>query len=207
MAQENMKKANSQVDEYIEKSEMFARPILEHLRKLIHKVVPEVEETIKWSFPHFEYKGVLCSMAAFKHHCAFGFWKDSLIPEIQELKESKDYAMGSMGRITKLSDLPNDSVLKQFIEKAVALNEEGAKAVRKTKPGEKKLDIPDYFLKAVKSNKNALETFENFNYSNKKEYVEWVTEAKSDKTREERLKTSVQWLSEGKVRLWKYMKK
>lgn len=200
-----MKNTNKQIDEYIERAEMFARPILEHIRKLIHEVVPDVEETIKWGFPHFEYKEVLCSMAAFKHHCAFGFWKDSLIPGIQEIRKDKGDARGSLGRITQLSDLPKDSVIKKLIGEAVTLNEKGVTLEKKTK--DKKLVIPDYFLKAVKANKKALKTFENFNYSNKKEYVEWVVEAKTDKTRDERLKTSVQWLSEGKTRLWKYMKR
>jgi uncharacterized protein YdeI (YjbR/CyaY-like superfamily) len=195
---------DKRVDAYIAKSAEFAQPILRELREIVHQGCPEVEETIKWGFPHFDYKGMLCGMAAFKQHCTFGFWKSKLVLNGDD-QQSRD-AMGQFGRITSIKDLPPKRVLIGYIKKAAELNERGVKTPRKPKPrGEKKeLVVPDYFNAAVSKNKKALATFEAFPYSKKKDYVEWVTEAKTDETRQRRLATSVQWLAEGKSRNWKY---
>lgn len=198
---------DKQVDAYIANTQDFAQPILTHLRNLIHQTHPDIVETMKWGMPHFEYKGIVASMAAFKQHVAFGFWKERLIPGIKKYTHRKDEAMGSMGRITKLSDLPPDEVLTTFIQKAVELNEKGIKVVKKGKKTERNLDIPDYFMKLLRKNKKTLETFERFSFSNKKEYVEWITEAKTEETRNRRIAQSLEWLAEGKVRNWKYMRK
>ena len=130
------------VDAYITKSAAFAKPILNHLRKLVHAGCPDVEETWKWSFPHFMYKGMLCSMAAFKQHCAFGFWKGSLIFGKDGGKKAEE-AMGHFGRITSLSELPGQRVLLGYIKKAVELNDAGIKIPKKKNTGPKKpLIIP-----------------------------------------------------------------
>ena len=193
---------DKRVDAYIAKSADFAQPILKSLREIVHEGCPEVVETMKWSFPNFSYKGMFCSMAAFKEHCSFGFWKHRLVVG----GSRPDSSMGSFGRIRSMKDLPSKSVLLGHIRKAKKLNDEGVKVVRKvTPPSErKKLVVPPYFLSAVKKNKKALETFTAFPYSKKKDYVEWVTEAKTDETRGRRLETSVEWLAEGKSRNWKY---
>jgi len=197
----DMPKTDPRVDAYIENAADFAKPILKHLRKLIHRACPEVEETIKWKFTSFMYKGILCGLASFKEHCTFGFWKHDLVVG----KAGKgDEAMGSFGRLTKLSDLPSDSVIIGYIKKAMKLNDEGIKVPRPARAAKKELVVPDYFLAAVKKNRKALAAFENFSYSHKKEYVDWVTEAKREETRTERLATTVQWLSQGKSRNWKY---
>ncbi len=197
---------DKRIDAYIAKSADFAQPILRELREVIHEGCPEVEETMKWSFPHFMYKGMLCSMASFKEHCAFGFWKGSLIVNGKENKAVD--GMGQFGRISSLKELPAKRVLLGYIKKAVQLNDEGVKAPAWSKPktGNKDLKVPDYFLASVKKNKKALTAFEGFPYSKKKEYVDWVTEAKTEETRERRLETSVEWLAEGKSRNWKYEK-
>ena len=194
---------DKRIDAYIAKSAGFAQPILSYLREVVHEGCPEVEETMKWSFPHFMYKGILCSMASFNRHCAFGFWKGSLVMDGQGKSTE---AMGQFGRITALKELPLKSTLLAYVKKARQLNDEGVKVLQKARPrGEKKdLEVPDYFLAAVKKNKKALATFEGFPYSHKKEYVQWVGEAKSDETRNRRVETSVEWLSEGKSRNWKY---
>ena len=196
------------IDAYIVKSADFAKPILNHLRKLIHGACPEVEETMKWSFPHFMHKGMLCSMAAFKNHCAFAFWKGALIfGEGKGTGDKEADAMGQFGRITAMSDLPKDEVLRGYIREAVRLNEAGIKLSPKPKPKEKReLVVPDDFLAALKKNKKALTTFDHFAYSHKKEYVEWITEAKRAETRTQRLDTAINWLVEGKPRHWKYIK-
>jgi uncharacterized protein YdeI (YjbR/CyaY-like superfamily) len=203
-----MRKTNPLLDAYIKDAEPFAQPILKHLRNLVHTACPEVEETIKWGFPHFDYKGVMCSMAAFKKHCAFGFWKSAIMADKEKVMEVKDRgAMGNFQRITSLSDLPADRILIAYIKEAKKLNEEKVKLPPRKKATVKKLIVPAYFLKAIKRNNTAWKNFENFSYSNKKEYVEWIEEAKTDATREKRMETAVEWISEGKSRNWKYMKK
>jgi uncharacterized protein YdeI (YjbR/CyaY-like superfamily) len=197
-----MGKRDKRVDAYIEKSAEFARPILESIREAVHEGCPEVEETIKWSFPNFDYKGILCGMAAFKQHCAFGFWKGSMI--VDGKTRSSD-AMGQFGRITSIKDLPPRKALVSYVRKAAELNEKGVKKPIRPRPkGERKVSVPEFFVNALKQNKKALATFDAFPYSKKKDYVEWVTEAKTDETRQRRLETSVAWLSEGKSRNWKY---
>jgi uncharacterized protein YdeI (YjbR/CyaY-like superfamily) len=194
-----MPKMNPRVDAYITKSAPFAKPILKHLRKLVHQGCPEVEEAIKWNFPAFSYKGILCGMAAFKEHCTFGFWKGQLF-----LKDEKEGAMGSFGRLTSVLDLPGDKLMLEWIKEAMRINEAGIKIPRPARAAKKDLAVPDYFIAAVKKNRKAIEAFESFSYSHKKEYVEWVTEAKREETRAQRLATTVQWLAQGKSRNWKY---
>ncbi len=192
------------VDAYIEKSAEFAQPILTHLRKLVHKACPDVKETIKWGMPSFEYKGILCGFAAFKQHATFGFWKQKLM-ETDAFSEQKT-AMGSFGRITSKKDLPTDKVMIGLIHQAMELNEKGIKVEKKPAAAKKELVIPDILVTALKKNKAARETFDNFPYSCKKEYVEWIAEAKTDATRDKRLATTMEWLAEGKRRNWKYEK-
>ena len=190
------------IDAYIEKSADFAKPIMTHLRKLVHKASPKVTENIKWSMPAFEYKGLVCGFAAFKQHCTFGFWKQSLLEQgaFSDVKT----AMGSFGRLTSKKDLPSDEVLIKLIQQAVELNENGVKVDKKKPAPKKELVIPDILTAALKKNKAAQKTFENFPYSCKKEYVEWITEAKTEPTREKRLTQTLEWLAEGKRRNWKY---
>ncbi len=197
------------IDAYIAKAQPFAQPILRHLRELIHAACPGVEETWKWSFPHFMYKGaILCSMAAFKEHAVFGFWKASIMDDPQDILTTKDReSMGHMGRLSSLKDLPKDKILKDYIKQAAKLNEQGVK-IEKAKPVPKKdLEVPDYFMKAIKKNKAAHKTFEAFSTTNKREYVEWISEAKNDATRDKRMAQAVEQMAEGKIRHWKYAKK
>jgi uncharacterized protein YdeI (YjbR/CyaY-like superfamily) len=199
-----MPSKDKRIDAYIAKSAEFAQPILRHLREVVHEGCPEVEETIKWSFPHFMYKGILCSMAGFKEHCAFGFWKGSLILDSSANKSAD--GMGQFGRIASLMDLPSRAVLLGYIKKAKQLHDDGIKVPKKPQPRgvKKELTIPDYLLKAIKKSKKAAATFDGFSYSHKKEYVEWVTEARTEETRNRRLQTTVEWLEQGKSRNWKY---
>ena len=200
-----MSTTDSFVDAYIEKSKDFAKPILNHIRTLVHAACPDVVETKKWSFPHFDYKGVMCSMAAFKEHCAFGFWKQSLMED--KAFPAEKTAMGSFGRITSVKDLPDDKTFKKLIHDAMKLNDAGIKVAKAKPTGERKeLVVPDILVAALATNELAAETFDNFPYSCKKEYVEWITEAKTEPTREKRLASTLEWLGEGKRRNWKYEK-
>jgi hypothetical protein len=204
-----MGKKDARVDAYIEVSAPFARPILKHLRKVVHAGCPEVVETLKWSFPHFMYKGILASMAAFKEHCSFGFWKGELLAaQHAGIAAKQEEAMGHFGRLAKLSDLPGEAVLIRLVKAAAELNDQGVTAPSRSRKNRKPpLKVPAFFLDALRRNRKALATFEAFSTSHKREYVEWVTEAKTDETRTRRLDTSIAWLAEGKPRNWKYVTK
>ncbi len=203
-----MANKDPRIDAYIAKAADFAKPVLHHLRNLVHKGCPEVEETLKWGFPHFMYKGILCSMAAFNAHCTFGFWKGAMIIDKNKNNAAiQSEAMGEFGRITAISDLPEERVLLGYIKQATKLNEDGIKLPPKPKSKAKKeLKIPESFMAALRKNAKALRTFENFSPSHKREYVEWIVEAKSEETRERRMKSAVAWMAEGKGRHWKYVK-
>ena len=195
-----MGKKDTRIDAYIEKSADFAKPILKHLRKVVHAGCPNAEETVKWSMPHFDYKGPLAGMAAFKEHCAFGFWKGSLI-----VPGSKE-AMGQFGCIRKVSDLPKEDVLIGYVRKATRLNEEGVKVPRPLKHEKKEIPMPSDLAAALKKNAKARATFGGFSPSHKREYLVWITEARAEATRKKRLDTAIEWMSEGKPRHWKYQK-
>lgn len=194
---------NDRTAAYIAKSAEFARPILEHLREAVHGACPDLEEAYKWSFPCFMYKGMLCNMAAFKEHCAFGFWKSPLV--LENGRASDEKAMGQFGRITRLSDLPPDDILIGYIHKAMKLNDDGVKNPSRQKPKTpRELVVPDDLVSALAANTPARATFESFSPSQKREYVEWLTEAKTQATRTKRLATAIEWMAEGKQRNWKY---
>jgi uncharacterized protein YdeI (YjbR/CyaY-like superfamily) len=187
------------VDAYIAKAPDFAKPILTRLRTLAHKASRDVDETMKWRMPFFTQDGILFGMAAFKAHCAVHFWKGKLV-----LGDERNEGFGNLGRVTALSDLPSDKALLGYIKKAVELNESGVKKPA-TRGPKKKLIVPDYFRAALSKNKKAQGAFENFSYSHKKEYVNWITDAKRQETRERRIKTALQWLAQGKPQNWKYL--
>src|SRR5215210_2555914 len=199
---------DSRVDEYISKSADFAKPVLTYLRDVVHKACPDVNETIKWNFPNFEYAGgILCSMAAFKQHCAFGFWLASLMTDPDKLLTlGEKTAMGHLGQIKNIADLPPEKVLVKYINEAMLLNEKGAKISKKKVTEIKEVEVPPYFLDALRQNKTAYSTFEKFSPSHKNEYLDWIIEAKSEATRNKRIATALEWLEEGKPRLWKYSK-
>jgi uncharacterized protein YdeI (YjbR/CyaY-like superfamily) len=193
------------VDAYIEKSAEFARPILAHLRELVHATVPEVTEEVKWGMPAFSYKGMMVGFAAFKEHAALNFWKHKLIFG----EDRPEDAMGSFGRITRLADLPPDDVLAGYLREAKRLNDEGVKAPRREKPAEERKEpaVPGDLLAALETSPAAMEHFEKFSPSKRRDYIEWITEAKSSATRKKRLDTAVEWIAEGKGRNWKYERK
>jgi uncharacterized protein YdeI (YjbR/CyaY-like superfamily) len=201
-----MSTTNTRIDAYINKSADFAKPVLIHLRKVVHKACPGVQEKIKWGMPHFDYKdNMLCSMASFKQHCAFSFWKASLMKDKTLMMNAKsETSMGHLGRITSLKDLPSEKKLISYIKEAMKLNDDGVKLDKRPLAAKTQLSIPKELTSALQSNKKAQRTFNDFSYSNKKEYIEWINSAKTEDTRNKRLETAVEWLEEGKVRHWKY---
>lgn len=202
-----MGKKNILVDEYINKSADFAKPILEHFRLLVHTACPQILETIKWGFPNFEYKGIVCSMAAFKSHCAISFRKAGLLKDPQQLLQiSAKNGMGNFDKITSMDAIPNNTILISYIKEAVALNENKIKPPSKVHKKTPLPAIPDALKKALLENKKASATFANFSDSHKREYILWLNEAKTPQTFEKRLATTLAWLEEGKDRNWKYVK-
>jgi uncharacterized protein YdeI (YjbR/CyaY-like superfamily) len=189
------------VDAYIRKAAPFAQPILSEFREIVHAACPEVEEAMKWSFPHFLYKGMLCSMASFKQHAAFGFWKGALVTG----GPPRENAMGHFGRITKRADLPSTSVLAGFVKKAAALNDQGVKVARVPKKAPPKpIAVPSDLTAAFKQSAKAKAGFAALSPSHRREYLEWITEAKTDATRGRRLAQAIAWMAAGKSRNWKY---
>lgn len=203
-----MPTTDKRIDTYIEKKADFAKPILKHLRELVHKACPDAEETIKWGMPFFDYKGsVLCAMAAFKEHCSFTFWKAKLMKDPEGiLQVAERHAMGNFDRITCLKDLPSDKILIAYIKEAAKLNEDDVKLPPRKKAVPTELKMPADFAAALKKNKKANTVFENFTPGKKKEYIEWITEAKTEPTKMKRIETAVEWIAEGKSRNWKYQR-
>lgn len=200
-----MAKRDPKVDAYIAEAAPFARPILRRLRKIVHAGCPAVEETIKWGFPHFVYKGNIAGMAAFKQHCVFGFWKDALLFN-RENGEQKE-AMGQFGRLTDVSELPDEALLIGYVKKAAALNEDGVKVTRGSGQPREPIAMPDDFAAALQKSPRASRNYESFSQSKRRDYLEWITEAKRDQTRRQRIATSIEWLAEGKSHNWKYERK
>lgn len=190
------------IDAYIAKSADFAQPILEHIRTTVHAACPEVEETMKWSMPYFQYKGLLCHMASFKAHCAFGFWKGAILfPGVEKS------AMGHFGRLRSVEDLPPAKELGAIIARAMQLNDDDVKTPARASPaGPRELVVPDYFQAALEGDQAALATFEKGSPSFKREYVTWIEDARAQATRERRMAQAIEWLAEGKARNWKYEK-
>ena len=197
-----MGKRDPRVEAYIARSAPFAQPILEHIRSVIHEACPDVEETMKWSMPHFVYHGMLGGMSAFKAHCAFGFWKGKLVVPDQNRE-----AMGQFGCITSVKDLPPRRTFTRYVKRAMQLNEDGVKAPRVTRARPKKaLPMPTDLAQALARRSKAKATFDGWAPSHRREYIEWITEARRDETRARRVAQAVEWIAEGKTRNWKYEK-
>jgi uncharacterized protein YdeI (YjbR/CyaY-like superfamily) len=191
---------DKRIDAYIAKSRPFAQPILARLRAMIHENCPDVVETLKWRHPSFEYRGILCGMAAFKEHAAFGFWKHDLVVGTPRAKE----AMGSFGRLTDVSQLPGKGVFARHMKVAMKLNEDGVKVERRKTRPKAPIAMHPEFKAAMAGSKKAQATYAAFPPSAQRDYLEWVADAKSDDTRARRIAQAVEWMAQGKRRNWKY---
>ena len=190
------------VDAYIARAAPFARPILTALRNAMHAACPDVVETIKWSVPAYEHRGVMCGLAAFKNHVKLGFWKAQVLAD-RGFPEVMSDEPGGLDHLTSVDDLPAAPRLAAIIKGAAALNEDGVTTKRRSTP-KPPIKPPAYFLAAIKKSRKAMATYDAFSPSNKREYVEWVTGAKSEETRDRRLAHAVAWMAEGKSRNWQY---
>lgn len=203
-----MEHYNIKVDEYIEKSQDFAKPILHYIREIVHEICPDTEEAIKWKFPTFMYKGkILCSMVSFKHYCSLGFWLHDEMKTLKNVETDVEKTnMFSLGKISKIEDLPSKPLLKKMILEAMELTDMGV-TLKKAAPSKTETEVPDYFQNSLKQNKTALEVFTKGSPSFRKEYINWLTEAKTEATRNKRMEQAIEWIAEGKARNWKYMSK
>jgi uncharacterized protein YdeI (YjbR/CyaY-like superfamily) len=193
---------DQRIDAYIEKAADFARPILIELRARVHAACPDVVETVKWRNPSFDYKGLLCGMAAFKQHCTFGFWKHALVVG---KSDKDDEAWGSFGRLTSIRDLPSKTAMTRLIKKAMQLNVDGTRLPRAKAAPKPKVPMHPALKKALAANKKVREQFAAMSPSCQREYLTWIAEAKGEATRERRLRDAIAWIAAGKPRNWKYM--
>ena len=192
------------IDLYISKAQPFAQPILNRLRDAVHKGCPPVVETMKWSSPAFDYKGVFCSMAAFKQHAMFGFWKHQLLEDM--LPKTDQRAFGAFGRITSIDEMPSQAAIVKIVKAAKKLNDEGVKVARAKKAPKPPVKVPAYLEAALRKAPKAAAAFKTLSPSHRREYVEWITDAKSDETRERRIAQAIEWIAAGKSRNWKYQR-
>jgi len=198
----SMPKIDPRIDSYIRRAAPFAQPILMRIRKVVHTALPDVEETLKWRHPTFMYKGMLGGFAAFKQHATLGFWKHDLL--VKQLPKIDQDAWGQFGRLTSVQDLPDDQTLATLVKAAAALNDAGVKVDRMQAPTKAPLKTPPDLAGALQKNKSALNTYKAFPPSKKRDYIEWLTKAKTADTRARRRETAIAWMAEGKSRNWKY---
>lgn len=198
----------TKVDAYQDSVAEFAKQIMAHLRKLLHETCPGIVEEIKWGIPHFDYKGeMMCMFAAYSKHCSFSFWKEELMsdPRFRD-NPGKKAPKRFLGKLNSLSDLPPDKELIAFIKEAMRLNEQKIKLSPKPSEKRKEVAMPGFFAEALAGNPAAKAIFESKSDSFRKEYIVWLADAKTDVTRQKRVEESLEWISEGKGRFWKYQK-
>ena len=184
MARSATAKRDPRVDAYIAGAAPFAKPIITQVREVAHEACPGIVETIKWGHPSFDHHGMVCGVAAFKAHCVLSFWKAALLGDATLIRRE----------VKSVDDLPGRRDLARLVKQAATLNKGGVtvpEEARKHPPETRTLEVPGVLTNALRKNKKAQAAFDAFSYSNKKDYVEWITEA----------------MAEGKSRNWKYQKK
>ncbi|HJQ98332.1 MAG TPA: YdeI/OmpD-associated family protein [Candidatus Polarisedimenticolaceae bacterium] len=199
-----MARKDPRIDTYIKNAAPFAKPILVRVRKIVHGACPDVVETLKWSNPAFEHHGLLAGFAVFKAHCTFGFWKDALLRSREGAKAVQ--VLDALGKMTSIDDFPSDTAVAKLVRAAAEMNEKGIKVDKPKAAPKPPVEVPADLAAALGKNKKAKATFDDFSPSNRREYVEWIVEAKQDATRQRRLAQAIEWMAEGKVRMWKYVR-
>jgi uncharacterized protein YdeI (YjbR/CyaY-like superfamily) len=206
-----MGQRDPRVDAYIAKQADFARPIITRFREVVHEADPDIIEDIKWGAPAFMHNGIVCIIAGFKQHCAVNFWRRGLIVGTRARRATDDKEMAKLERITSVADLPSKATITGYVRLAVKLNAGGVtttKPAKKVAPKKKTpVRTPPSLSKALARNAKAKATYDGFSPSHKREYIEWITEAKTDETRDRRIEQALGWMAEGKPRNWKYIKK
>lgn len=198
-----MPKTDKRIDAYIAKAPEFAQPILSRVRSMVHEGAPDCEETLKWGHPTFIQNGLLCGMLSFKGYCAVHFWKGSLFIDAPTGDKG---AAKQLGRLRSIKDLPSKTVFVAYVKRAVEVNAAGTKVPRMAAKPKQAIPLPPDLRRAIDENPKARQTYDAFSPSHRREYLEWITEAKQDSTRARRIAQAVEWMAEGKPRNWKYMK-
>jgi hypothetical protein len=203
---------NAQVTAYAAAMPAYAQPIFAHLRALIHTTCPDTDEAIKWSIPHFERDGdYLCIFAASPGHASFTFYKQQLMsdPRLRDnlnLPAIKRF----MGRLTSLSDLPDDATLAAMLQEAADLNARGVRLPDRAPKTPPVIDMPSAVATAVATalaaNPAAQAVWDAKSAAWRKDYLVWITAAKTDPTRDARIAEALDWIADGKARFWKYQK-
>ena len=203
-----MSNRSAAVDAYIANAAAFAQPVLVHLRELMHKAAPDVVEEIKWSHPFFVYKGIiLASMSGFKAHCSFGLWGEQVAAAMRTGAEARSGGMGTFGKIKSLEDLPPGKALTGYIKQATRAIDDGARTKAWTRPPrvvKSEVEVPEALAAALGRSKSAAAKFEAMSPGCRREYSEWISDAKREETRHKRVAQAVEWIAEGKGRNWKY---
>lgn len=195
-----MASSDPRFDRHLQDAPEFARPLLHELRARVHAICPDVVESVKWRMPAFEFHGLLAGMAAFRAHCTFGFWKDRLLRSDAALAPLLD----RLGRMTSVRDLPSKAAFAKVMKAAMRLNVEGIGAPRRRAAPRPELAVPPELVRALAASKRAKATFDAFAPSHRREYVQWIVEAKKDETRQRRIEQTIEWLAQGKHRNWQY---
>lgn len=195
---------NPIVTDYINNVEPFAKPIVKKLRAIFLKADKRLVENVKWGLPSYEYKGIVGGFASFKNHVAWGLWKSSLLKDPKGAIGLARASIMSAGKLSSVKDLPKEQHLIDLIKQAVELNERGIKLKKPKAKKKPEAKVPGDLRQALDRNEKAAEVFENFSPSCRREYIEWITEAKTEETREKRLLQAIEWMAEGKRRNWKY---
>lgn len=204
-----MSRRDPRVDAYIAQAAPFAQPILARLREIFLGADPRIAETIKWGIPHYEFEGIVCSMAAFKKHVSYGFWKATAIPDPLGIFSGDPKASMAGHKVATVEELPSAEQLAPYLRAAIELNERGEKAPPSKAAASRAkapLDVPPDLAAALAANAAAKATFDAFPPSHRREYLEWITEAKKPDTRARRIAQAVEMMAEGKSRNWKYEK-
>lgn len=205
-----MGKKDTRVDLYIAKLPEFSRAICTRFRGIVHEASPEIEEDIKWGHPSFTHKGIVCGMAAFKAHVVIHFWKSALLTGSHVRRATDDKTLERLERVTSVDELPPKAAIAAYVKAAVKLNDGAVRAPKEEAPPRKTkapLRTPPSLSKALARNARAKATYDGFSPSHKREYVEWIADAKSEETRDRRIEQALGWMAEGKPRNWKYMKR
>jgi hypothetical protein len=195
-----MATTDPRIDAYIAKQGDFARPILTWIRAQMHAASPDIGEAIKWGMPFFTYQDrPLANMAAFKAHASFGFWDRAGMATGKEGE-----AMGQYGRLTSLADLPPEAEFCALVQAALAPIAAGDAPKRVRGAPKPDLPVPDALAQALADDALATATWDGFPPGCRREYSEWIGEAKRPETRDKRVAQTIAQLREGKKMNWKY---
>lgn len=195
-----MNEASENITAYIEKATPEFKEVMIALRSVLNNPNFDIKEDWKWGAPNFNNEGMICWLAHFRNHVGMNFFKGTLIKDKYNL--FTHYREEKGNRQLKFSDI-NQIIPEQieyYIEEAIKLNQENIKVVKKEIDTSLPLDLET----ELNNNPKAKMFFESLAPSYKRDYIEWIEEAKREATRTKRLATTMEWLSEGKKKNWKY---